>query len=349
MNSKTINSNYILVTGAAGFVGYHLSTKLLSEGLKVIGLDNMNDYYDVNLKKSRLNNLVSHENFTFLQQDLVDNDKLEEIFENYRPNIVVNLAAQAGVRYSIENPKAYIDSNIVGFANILEACRNFNVEHLLYASSSSVYGGNTISPFSEDHNVDHPVSLYAATKKSNELMAHTYSHLYGLPTTGLRFFTVYGDYGRPDMAYFSFTKNIIDGKSIKVFNKGKMMRDFTHVDDVVDAIVKLMHKKPQGIKGYNEQEDDVSSSFAPYKVYNIGNNKPVSLLYFIETIEKSVGKAAIKEYLEMQPGDVVSTYADISSLKTDIGFEPKTTIDEGINKFVKWYMSYYKIKEGEVN
>ncbi|AIQ43315.1 NAD-dependent epimerase [Paenibacillus sp. FSL R5-0912] len=314
-----------LVTGAAGFIGMHLSLKLLELGCKVVGLDNLNDYYDVNLKHSRLSLLDKFDNFTFHKADLVDKQYLEEMFMNTEINVVINLAAQAGVRYSLENPDTYVQSNIVGFLNILELCRHHQVEHLLYASSSSVYGSNTKIPFSTEDKVDNPVSLYAATKKSSELMAHTYSHLFNIATTGLRFFTVYGPYGRPDMAYYSFTKSIIEGKPIKVFNNGDMYRDFTYIDDIIDGIVRLINNSP------------ALNMTLPYKIYNIGNNKPEKLLDFIEAIEKAVGKKAIKEYHSMQPGDVYQTYADVSDLITDVGFTPVTCIQEGIEKFVHWY------------
>lgn len=330
----------VLVTGSAGFIGFHLSRRLLSEGIEVIGIDNLNEYYDVQLKKDRLKVLEKMKNFTFVQMGIEDKNSIDGLFESTRPEIVINLAAQAGVRYSIEKPYAYVESNLVGFVNILEACRNYPVKHLLYASSSSVYGGNQKIPFSTDDNVDHPVSLYAATKKSNELMAHTYSHLYNIPTTGLRFFTVYGPYGRPDMAYFSFTKNIAEGKSIKIFNNGEMERDFTYIDDIVESIFRLIDKVPQANSEWKEA--DVSSSFAPYKIYNIGNNTPVSLLKFIETIELAIGKEADKVFMEMQDGDVQKTYADISDLEKTIDFKPKTTLDEGIKNFVIWYKEYYK-------
>ena len=345
MSYKELNTNKTyLVTGAAGFIGSFLSKRLLEQGCKVIGIDNINDYYDVNLKYARLENLKPLENFTFIKADISDKDIIMNTFEEYRPNVVINLAAQAGVRYSIENPYAYVDSNLVGFVNILEACRNYPVEHLLYASSSSVYGGNKVAPFSTNHNVDHPVSLYAATKKSNELMAHTYSHLYGIPTTGLRFFTVYGPYGRPDMAYFSFTKDILAGKPIKVFNHGKMERDFTYIDDIVEGIVKLIDKAPVANKEWDESKDDLSTSFAPYKIYNIGNNNPVQLMRFINALESALGKEAEKIYMDMQPGDVLRTYADVSDLERDINFKPSTSIEDGLTKFVEWYKEYYKVE-----
>jgi UDP-glucuronate 4-epimerase len=335
----------ILITGAAGFIGFHLSKNLLDQSYQIIGIDNLNDYYDPSLKQSRLEILGKYNNFNFHKVDLKDKTEVDSIFETYQPTHVVNLAAQAGVRYSIENPYAYVDSNLTGFMNILEACRNYPVEHLLYASSSSVYGGNKVAPFSTNHNVDHPVSLYAATKKSNELMAHTYSHLYGIPTTGLRFFTVYGPFGRPDMAYFSFTKDILAGKSIKVFNHGKMERDFTYVDDIVEGIVKLIDKAPTANKEWDESKDDLSTSFAPYKIYNIGNNNPVQLMRFINALESALGKEAEKVYMDMQPGDVLRTYADVSDLERDINFKPSTSIEDGLAKFVEWYEEYYKVKK----
>ncbi|WP_317912893.1 NAD-dependent epimerase [Carnobacterium maltaromaticum] len=333
----------ILVTGSSGFIGFHLSSRLLTEDFEVIGLDNMNDYYDLKLKEKRLEMLEKHKNFKFFQIDLKDKESVDQLFKDSDFDYVINLAAQAGVRYSITNPYAYIDSNLIGFINILEACRNSDtIKHLLYASSSSVYGGNSIIPFSAKHNVDHPVSLYAATKKSNELMAHTYSHLYNIPTTGLRFFTVYGPWGRPDMAYFSFTNKILKNECINVFNDGKMERDFTYIDDIVEGIVKLIEKKPKPNMLWNE-ELGIDSSFAPYKIYNIGNNNPVKLEDFISTLEKHIGKKAIKNYMDMQAGDVVKTFADVSELEADIDFKPNTTIDEGISRFVSWYKSYYSI------
>ena len=339
MNSK------ILVTGAAGFIGFHLSELLLKNEYTVIGIDNLNDYYDPKLKEDRVSILKSHDNFLFHRIDIKDKQSVDNIFTKYKPDYVINLAAQAGVRYSLINPYAYVDSNLVGFMNILEACRNYPVKHLLYASSSSVYGGNKIVPFSTKHNVDHPVSLYAATKKANELMAHTYSHLYGIPTTGLRFFTVYGPWGRPDMAYFSFTKNILSGKPIKVFNHGNMERDFTYIDDIVEGVFRLIDKIPVGNKEWDERKDDISTSFAPYKIYNIGNNNPVSLMKFINVLEEKIGKKAEKIFVDMQPGDVLRTYADVSDLEKDINFKPKTSIEEGLDKFVKWYKAYYNVEE----
>ncbi len=333
----------ILVTGAAGFIGFHLSIYLLKRGDEVIGIDNLNNYYDVRLKEDRLAILNNHQNFTFVRADLSDRDAINRLFAEHSFSRVVNLAAQAGVRYSIENPHAYIDANIVGFMNILEACRHNRVEHLTYASSSSVYGSNTEMPFSVHHNVDHPVSLYAATKKANELMAHTYSHLYGLPTTGLRFFTVYGPWGRPDMALFLFTRAILEGKPIKVFNNGLMRRDFTYIDDIVEGIVRVSDRVAGPNTEWSGDKPDPATSRAPYRIYNIGNNKPVELLRFIEIIEKKVGKAAIKEMLPMQPGDVPATYADVDDLMRDTGFAPATPLEVGIGKFVDWYREYYKI------
>jgi UDP-glucuronate 4-epimerase len=332
----------ILITGAAGFIGFHLSKYLLeSNKYQVIGIDNINNYYSTKLKEDRLKILKKYENFEFHKIDLKEKEKIDELFEKEKFDYVINLAAQAGVRYSITNPYSYVDSNLIGFVNILEACRNNPVKHLLYASSSSVYGGNKIAPFSTGHNVDHPVSLYAATKKSNELMAHTYSHLYKIPTTGLRFFTVYGPWGRPDMAYFSFTNNIMDGKAIKVFNHGKMERDFTYVDDIIEGIYKLINKIPKENKDWDEQKDSISESFAPYKIYNIGNNSPVKLMEFINTLEEKIGKEAEKIYMEMQPGDVLRTYADTSDLEKEINFKPSTKLADGLEKFVEWYKEYY--------
>ncbi len=335
-------NNKILITGSAGFVGYHLSKRLCKEGYSVYGIDNLNSYYDPSLKTARLKELESFENFKFVKIDLQNKETLVSLFKNANLKYIFHLAAQAGVRYSIENPYAYIESNINGFLNILEMCRNFPVEHLIYASSSSVYGANIKQPFFEGDNVDHPVSLYAATKKSNELMAHTYSYLYNVPTTGLRFFTVYGPYGRPDMAYFSFTKNIIEGKQIDVFNNGKLERDFTYIDDVVEGVVRLIDKKPISNTNWDRVKSDPFSSIAPYRIFNIGNNKPVKLMDFISVLEKHIGKKAKINFLPMQPGDVYSTYADISLLNSFVGFEPKTSIDDGLKKFVEWYKSYFK-------
>ena len=334
----------ILITGAAGFIGFHLSNLLLQKGYDVIGIDNMNDYYDIKLKEGRLSILNEKNNFKFYKIDLVDKKNIDYIFEKYKFDYVINLAAQAGVRYSIDNPYAYIDSNVVGFINILEACRYNPVKHLLYASSSSVYGGNKVAPFSTEHQVDHPVSLYAATKKSNELMAHTYSHLYKIPTTGLRFFTVYGPWGRPDMAYFSFTNDILNDKPIKVFNHGKMERDFTYIDDIVEGIYKLLPLAPKSNPEWDETKDNLSESFAPYKVYNIGNNQPVQLEKFISVLEDKIGKKAERVYMEMQPGDVVRTYADTSDLEKAIGFKPSTSIEDGLQKFADWYKEFYNVE-----
>ncbi|WP_173917913.1 NAD-dependent epimerase [Halobacillus sp. Marseille-Q1614] len=330
----------ILVTGAAGFIGAHLTKRLLQDGHAVVGIDNLNDYYDVQLKKDRLN-WLKDPRFTFQEIDRQNKDQVEELFKQHTFSVVVDLAAQAGVRYSLEHPRAYIDSNIVGFLNILEACRRHKINHLIYASSSSVYGANTKLPFSVSDNVDHPVSLYAATKKANELMAHTYSHLYNLPTTGLRFFTVYGPWGRPDMAYFIFTKAILDGKPIKVFNYGKMQRDFTYIDDIIEGITPIIVKKAAPNPNWNGKSPDPGSSYAPYKVYNIGNNQPVELMKFISVIEDKLGVKARLEFLPLQEGDVVSTYADIDELVNDFGFKPSTSIEKGISMFVDWYRDYY--------
>ena len=317
---------------------------MLGNNYQIIGLDNLNNYYNPKLKEDRLEILRRKKNFTFVKVDLKDKLAVDDVFETYRPECVINLAAQAGVRYSIVNPYAYVESNLVGFMNVLEACRNHPIKHLLYASSSSVYGGNKTAPFSTNHNVDHPVSLYAATKKSNELMAHTYSHLYGIPTTGLRFFTVYGPWGRPDMAYFSFTKDILTGKPIKVFNHGEMERDFTYIDDIVEGIYKLIDRPPVANSEWDENKDDISTSFAPYKIYNIGNNQPVQLMEFINILEDKIGKKSEKVYMDMQPGDVLRTYADVSDLEKDVNFKPKTTIEEGLSKFISWYKEYYKVE-----
>ncbi len=334
----------ILITGASGFIGFHLAKLLLKNNYEVVGIDNMNDYYDIRLKEGRLEILKKYDNYTFYKIDLKDKESIDNLFEKYKFDYVINLAAQAGVRYSIENPYAYVDSNLIGFMNILEACRHYPVKHLLYASSSSVYGGNKVAPFSTEHQVDHPVSLYAATKKSNELMAHTYSHLYKIPTTGLRFFTVYGPWGRPDMAYFSFTDAIMNDKPIKVFNHGKMERDFTYIDDIVEAIYKLLPLAPKANPEWDELKDKQSESFAPYKVYNIGNNQPVQLEKFISVLEDKIGKTAVKNYMEMQPGDVVRTYADTSDLEKAINFRPSTSIEEGLEKFANWYKEFYNIE-----
>ncbi|MEM7768898.1 MAG: NAD-dependent epimerase [Cyanobacteria bacterium P01_A01_bin.37] len=333
----------ILVTGAAGFIGYHVSRALLDRGETVIGVDNLNEYYDVNLKRDRLQDLKQSNNFGFKQIELADRAAMEILFNTYQPQRVVHMAAQAGVRYSIENPHAYIDSNVVGFLNVLEGCRACKVDHLVFASSSSVYGANRTMPFSVHHNVDHPVSLYAATKKSNELMAHTYSHLYEIPTTGLRFFTVYGPWGRPDMAAFKFTQAIIEGQPIDVYNYGKMSRDFTYIDDIVEGILRTLDTPAQGNTDWTGLDPDPSSSNAPYRLYNIGNNQPVQLLHFIEVLENCLGRTAEKNLLPLQPGDVLETYADVEALMNATGFEPKTSIEHGLQKFVDWYCKYYNI------
>jgi UDP-glucuronate 4-epimerase len=333
----------VLVTGAAGFIGFHLSQRLLKLGYHVVGIDNLNDYYDVSLKHNRLNQLKQQPEFEFYQLDIFSRTEIESIFASHQFDAVINLAAQAGVRYSIENPYVYVDSNITGFINILECCRHQKVKHLVFASSSSVYGANTQLPFSVHDNVDHPISLYAATKKANELMAHTYSHLYGLPTTGLRFFTVYGPWGRPDMALFLFTKAIIAGEPIKVFNQGKMLRDFTYVDDIVEGIIRVTENVPTGNPNWDGNAPDPATSKAPYKIYNIGNNQPVELLHFIETIEKAVGKTAIKNLLPLQDGDVPATYANVDDLVADVGFKPATSIESGIQNFIAWYKDYYQV------
>jgi UDP-glucuronate 4-epimerase len=333
----------ILVTGAAGFIGFHVSKRLLQDGETVVGLDSISDYYDVKLKHDRLSRLKGQPSFTFIKLGLENRKKIQALFKKERFDVVVNLAAQAGVRYSLENPYSYIDSNLVGFENILEACRHNGVKHLVYASSSSVYGANTAMPFSVHDNVDHPLSLYAATKKANELMAHTYSNLFNLPTTGLRFFTVYGPWGRPDMALFKFTRAILKGQPIEVYNYGKMKRDFTYVDDIVEGIVRVMKKLPRPNPSWTGKKPDPGTSFAPYRVYNIGNNNPVELNRFIAVIEKCLGKKAAKKLLPMQPGDVPATYADVDDLMKDVGFKPATSIEDGIASFVKWYREYYKV------
>ncbi|MBF0410059.1 MAG: NAD-dependent epimerase [Candidatus Riflebacteria bacterium] len=331
-----------LVTGAAGFIAFHLCKRLLEKGDTVHGIDNLNDYYDVSLKESRLALLKGWENFSFEKTDISDRSKMEKLFAEHKFDRVINLAAQAGVRYSLKNPHSYIDSNIVGFLNILEGCRHSKVPHLVYASSSSVYGANTLMPFSVHHNVDHPYSLYAASKKANELMAHSYSHLYSLPVTGLRFFTVYGPWGRPDMAIFIFTKAITEGRPIEIFNEGAMERDFTYIDDIVSGIIGSSDNIPRSDSSWNSDHPDPATSRAPYRIFNIGNNKPVGLLYLIETLENALGKKAEKKYLPMQPGDVPATYADIEDLARDTGFSPSTSIEKGIAKFVSWYREYYK-------
>jgi len=351
---QNFDTRRILVTGAAGFIGFHLSRRLLEMGDIVVGIDNLNDYYDVNLKKARLAILQNYDNFSFIEIDIANREGMEYLFRQKINNqlnslnnpdqpydIVVHLAAQAGVRYSLENPHAYIDSNIVGFMNILEGCRHSEIKHLVFASSSSVYGANTLMPFSVHHNVDHPVSLYAATKKANELMAHTYASLYNIPCTGLRFFTVYGPWGRPDMALFLFTKAILEGKSIDVYNYGKMKRDFTYIDDIIEGVVRVMDKIPQPDSHWNGDNPDPGTSFAPYKIYNIGNNNPVGLMRFIDILEKYLGKKTEKNFLPMQPGDVPATCADIDDLMKNVGFSPSTPIEKGVKKFLDWYLDYY--------
>ncbi|KRH97448.1 MULTISPECIES: NAD-dependent epimerase [Cylindrospermopsis] len=334
----------ILVTGAAGFIGFHLSNYLLNRGDYVVGIDNLNSYYDVSLKQARLVQLEPHNKlFSFIPLDLADRERVNNLFAQHQFDVVVNLAAQAGVRYSIKNPHAYIDSNIIGFTNVLEACRHYGVKHLVFASSSSVYGANTKIPFSTHDNVDHPISLYAATKKANELMAHTYSHLYELPITGLRFFTVYGPWGRPDMAYFSFTKAILSGQPIDVFNYGKMKRDFTYIDDIIEGVVRVIDTIPQSNPNWVSDIPDPGSSRAPYKIYNIGNNSPVELMHFIEVIEQCLGIKAKKNMLPLQPGDVTITYADVDDLIQDVNFKPDTPIEVGVRQFVKWYREYYQV------
>ncbi|WP_020159408.1 MULTISPECIES: NAD-dependent epimerase [Methylobacter] len=336
----------ILVTGTAGFIGNHLAIKLLERGDEVIGVDNLNDYYDVNLKKARLARILDYGNYTDIRADIADRDTMDRLFKQYQPQRVVNLAAQAGVRYSIENPHAYVDSNIVGFINILEGCRHQKIEHLVYASSSSVYGANETMPFSVHDNVDHPLSLYAASKKANELMAHTYSNLYQLPTTGLRFFTVYGPWGRPDMALFLFTKAILAGEPIQVFNYGKHRRDFTYIDDIVEGIIRTLDNPAKPNPEWTGKLPDPGTSKAPWRVYNIGNQKPVELMTYIETLEKALGKTAEKQLLPLQPGDVPDTYADVEALVADVGYKPDTTIEKGIGKFVDWYLTYNNITPG---
>ena len=333
----------ILVTGAAGFIGSALSIRMLERGDEIIGVDNLNDYYDVNLKLARLERLSDYKRFKFVKLEISDRASVEELFMREKFQRVMHLAAQAGVRYSITNPHAYIDSNIIGFMNILEGCRHNAVEHLAYASSSSVYGANTKMPFSIHDNVDHPVSLYAASKKANELMAHTYSHLYKLPTTGLRFFTVYGPWGRPDMSLFMFTRNILGGKPIDVFNYGNHRRDFTYIDDIVEGVMRVIDKPAQANANWASESPDPGTSLAPYRIYNIGNNNPVNLLVFIETLEKCLGKETIKNFLPLQPGDVPDTYADVSDLVNDFGYKPETLLETGIRNFVEWYKSFYRI------
>lgn len=333
----------ILVTGAAGFIGSHLCIRLLERGDEVVGLDNLNDYYEVSLKEARLARFFDHKNFRLVKMGLSDRASMEALFAEEKFDKVVNLAAQAGVRYSIDNPHAYIDSNIVGFINVLEGCRHHQVKHLVYASSSSVYGANETMPFSVHDNVDHPLSLYAASKKANELMAHTYAHLYGIPATGLRFFTVYGPWGRPDMAPILFTRAILEGKPVNVFNHGKMKRDFTYIDDIVEGVLRVLDHVAEGNPDWDGQKPDPASSRAPWRVYNIGNSSPVALMDFIEAIEKALGIEAKKNFLPMQPGDVPATYADVDDLVGDVGYKPDTPVEEGVARFVAWYREYYQV------
>jgi len=335
--------NPVLVTGAAGFIGFHLASRLLEDGYKVIGVDNLNDYYDVSLKQARLEQLRGCQRFEFHKLDLANRLGMEALFRENRFSRVVHLAAQAGVRYSIENPHAYIDSNLVGFLHVLEGCRASEVGHLVYASSSSVYGANTAMPFSVHHNVDHPVSLYAATKKANELMAHTYAHLYGLPCTGLRFFTVYGPWGRPDMALFKFTRQILAGEPIDVFNYGKHRRDFTYIDDIIEGVVRVMDRIAEPDTSWNSDRPNPGTSIAPWRLYNIGNHEPVELSHYIEVLEQCLGLTAEKNLLPMQPGDVADTYADVSALVDEVGYRPSTPIEIGIKNFIEWYREFYKV------
>jgi UDP-glucuronate 4-epimerase len=333
----------VLITGAVGFIGFHVAQRLLSDGRKVIGVDSINDYYDPKLKEARLDLLKGNRNFTFVKLDLAERAASKSLFGQYRFPAVVHLAAQAGVRYSLQNPHAYIDANIEGFLNVLEGCRHNDCQHLLFASSSSVYGANTKMPFSVQDNVDHPISLYAASKKANELMAHAYSHLYRIPATGLRFFTVYGPWGRPDMAMFIFAKAILAGQPIKLFNHGMMQRDFTYVDDVSNAVVRLLDRPPQGQPDWDAGQPDPGTSTAPWKIYNVGNNRPHELTYVISLLEKEFGRPAVREMLPMQPGDVEATYADVSDLERDIGFRPSTPIEDGVARFAKWYREFHGI------
>ena len=333
----------ILITGAAGFIGMHTSQVLLARGDEVVGLDNLNDYYDPRLKEDRLARLTEHKAFRFVKLDVADRPGIERLFAEEKFDKVIHLAAQAGVRYSLQNPHAYVESNLVGFMNILEGCRHNGVQHLVYASSSSVYGGNTLMPFSEHHSVDHPVSIYAATKKANELMAHTYSHLYGLPTTGLRFFTVYGPWGRPDMALFLFTKAILEGRPIDVFNHGRMKRDFTYIDDIVEGVVRTLDRTAASDPAFDPQRPDPGRSNAPYRVFNIGNHDPVPLMAFIEAIEDALGRKAEKNFLPLQDGDVPATYADTAELNAWTGFAPATSVRDGVGRFVDWYRGYYAV------
>ena len=338
-----LSGKKVLVTGAAGFIGFHLSRKLLDNGIKVVGLDNLNDYYDPKLKQARLSWLTPHPSFTHVNIDLADRSAMEDLFARLKFDAVVNLAAQAGVRYSLKNPHSYVNTNMVGFLNVLEGCRHSDVRHLVFASSSSVYGANTNMPFSVNENVDHPVSLYAASKKSNELMAHAYSSLFGLHCTGLRFFTVYGAWGRPDMALFLFTRAILENRPIDVFNYGKMKRDFTYIDDIVEGVFRVIHKLPEPDPNWSGENPDSATSYCPYRLYNIGNNRPVNLMRYIEVLEECLGKKAEKNFLPMQKGDVPATCADVDDLVTDVGFEPNTPIETGISNFVGWYREFYKL------
>jgi len=338
-----VPNNTILITGAAGFIGFHVAQRLLSDGREVVGVDSVNDYYNPKLKEARLELLKRNSKFTFVKLDLADRAASKSLFEHHRFPAVVHLAAQAGVRYSLQNPHAYVDANIEGFINVLEGCRHNGCKHLVFASSSSVYGANTKLPFSVQDNVDHPISLYAASKKANELMAHAYSHLYRIPATGLRFFTVYGPWGRPDMAMFIFAKAILAGQPIKLFNHGKMRRDFTYIDDVSQAVVRLIDRPPQGRPDWDGSRPDPASSAAPWKVYNIGNNRPEELMYVVSLLEQEFGRTAIKEMLPMQPGDVEAIYADVAELERDIGFRPSTSIEDGIASFAKWYREYHRL------
>ena len=333
----------VLVTGAAGFIGAAVAKKLIQRGDEVVGIDNLNDYYDVQLKQDRLADIGEHSNFRFHKLEIADRQTMETLFKEIRPERVIHLAAQAGVRYSIKNPHAYVDANLTGFLNILEGCRHNNVEHLVYASSSSVYGANTKMPFSIHDNVDHPLSLYGATKKANELMAHSYSSLYDLPTTGLRFFTVYGPWGRPDMSLFIFTRRILAGEPIDIFNNGKHKRDFTYIDDIVTGVIRTMDLVAQGNQQWSGQEPDPATSSAPYRLYNIGNNNPVELMKFIEIIEENLGQKAIRNFLPLQPGDVPITYADVDDLIRDVDYAPSASIEDGVAKFIEWYKYYYKV------
>jgi UDP-glucuronate 4-epimerase len=340
-----LETNNVLVTGSAGFIGFHLAKKLLENGKAVVGIDTINPYYDPTLKEARLAQLTPFSEYRHVKLDLADRQGIADLFSQNKFDAVVNLAAQAGVRYSLENPHSYVDTNIVGYVNLLEGCRHTGVKHFVFASSSSVYGANTKMPFSVHHNVDHPVSLYAASKKSNELMAHTYSHLFGLPTTGLRFFTVYGPWGRPDMALFLFTKAILEDRPIDVFNHGRMVRDFTYVDDIVEGVYRVIHNRPESNPDWDSDDPDPATGKCPYRIYNIGNNQKVDLMRYIEVLEECLGKKAEKNFLPMQPGDVPATYANVDDLVRDVGFKPNTPIEEGIMRFVEWYKEYYKIDD----